>query len=68
MSFSERIMRVGIKGLATNEARVKTSKTKTIVPIHLYFAARKISHWSSLVIINTNQTLTIKDDLSVRDG
>ena len=61
-------MRVGIKGLATNEARVKTSKTKTMVLILLYFAARKISHWSSLVVLNTNQTLKIKDDLSVRHG
>ena len=61
-------MRVGVKVLATNEARVKTSKTKPIVPILLYFAARKISHWSSLVVLNTNQTLKIKDDLSVRDG
>ena len=61
-------MRVGIKGLATNEARVKTSKTKTMVLILLYFAASKISHWSSLVVLNTNQTLKIKDDLSVRHG
>jgi len=37
-------MRVGIKELATNEARIEKIKTKTIVSILLYFAARKIPY------------------------